>query len=124
MTHIVAAASPSDNAFQSTQLCMQYVQKARNITNKVQVNLDESDFVAAELRGEISHLRDKVVEKVPSREDVNRLEILLADLKYVKLQSWDEKIKRTASLEQERHLNLGNRVNQFVMMQTVLNARC
>ena len=111
ITHIVAAASPSENSFQDTHLCLQTMQHARGITNKVQVNLEDSDFLVTELREEISRLRDKMVDNVPSRDDVNKLEILVADLKYAKNQSWDEKIKVTAKLELERRSNLGNQVS-------------
>ena len=49
---------------------------ARNIKNKARMNLDDTQDVIAEMRQDISKLRDKIASAPePKRDDVSKMEV-------------------------------------------------
>lgn len=102
--------SPVDKAHQENINTLTLGQYARNIKNKVKLNLDETQEVITELREEISKLRDRIAAtSEPSREDVLKMEDLVKDLQIAKKQTWDERQRVSGKFEEERKTNLANK---------------
>ncbi|XP_041358432.1 chromosome-associated kinesin KIF4-like [Gigantopelta aegis] len=105
-----ALVSPVDKSYQETLSTLQYATFARTIKNHVKMNMDEINDVIAELRVEISKLRDKIAAAAePSRDDVDKMEGLVQDLQIAKRQTWAEKERLSARYEEERKINLANK---------------
>ncbi|KAL4230287.1 hypothetical protein ACF0H5_010672 [Mactra antiquata] len=117
ITVLFALVSPLDKFHQENITTLQVSQFAKNVKNRVKLNLDETNEIIAELREEIGKLRDKIASSSePSREDVLKMEDLVKDLQIAKKQTWDEKQKASGRFEEERKVNLANQgILEFVM---------
>nr|KAG5698517.1 hypothetical protein BaRGS_023220 [Batillaria attramentaria] len=106
-----------DKSYQKTNSALQYATFARSIKNHVRMNLDDTQDTVAELRQEISRLRDKIAGSTePSRDDVAKMEDLVSDLQLAKKQTWEEKERQSARFEEERKINLANKgILEWVM---------
>ncbi|KAK7485572.1 hypothetical protein BaRGS_00023147, partial [Batillaria attramentaria] len=117
ITLMLVAVSPLDKSYQKTNSALQYATFARSIKNHVRMNLDDTQDTVAELRQEISRLRDKIAGSTePSRDDVAKMEDLVSDLQLAKKQTWEEKERQSARFEEERKINLANKgILEWVM---------
>ncbi|XP_060576817.1 chromosome-associated kinesin KIF4A-like, partial [Ruditapes philippinarum] len=107
---LFALVSPLDKSGQENTNTMQVAQFAKNVKNRVKLNLDETNEVIADLREEIGKLRDKIAStSEPSKEDVLKMEDLVKDLQIAKKQTWDEKQRASGRFEEERKVNLANK---------------
>lgn len=110
ITLIFALVSPVDKAHQENVNTLQVAQFAKNVRNKVKLNLDETNEIIAELREDIGKLRDRIAStSEPNREDVLKMEDLVKDLQIAKKMTWDEKMRASGKYEEERKVNLANK---------------
>lgn len=116
-TVILAQISPSDKNYQETIKTLQTTASARSLKNQVAINLDETDSIIRDLRGEISHLREKITKNPDARkEEIVKMEDLVQDLQIAKRQTWEEKKRLSAQYEEERKTNLANKgILEWVM---------
>ena len=61
-TLMIACISPSDRDFVETLNTLRYANRAKNITNRIQVNQDKSSQVISELRRQIAQLEVELME--------------------------------------------------------------
>ncbi|XP_076468028.1 kinesin-like protein KIF3A isoform X2 [Babylonia areolata] len=117
MTLMLVTVSPLDKAYQSTNSALQYGQFAKAVKNHARMNLDDTQDIIAELRQDISKLRDKIAAAPePNRDDVTKMEDLVSDLQLAKKQTWEEKERLSAQYEDQRKINLANRgILEWVM---------
>ncbi|KAL8593853.1 hypothetical protein ACOMHN_018065 [Nucella lapillus] len=117
MTLMLVTVSLLDKAYQSTQSTLQYGQFAKTVKNHARMNLDDTQDLIAELRQDISKLRDKIASAPePNRDDVAKMEDLVSDLQLAKKQTWEEKERLSAQHEQQRKIHLANRgILEWVM---------
>lgn len=74
---------------------------------------DETDKVVANLREDISMLRERVTQSSSNKEEVMTLQELVRELQIAKQQTWEEKQKLSVKFEEERKTNLANRVSEY-----------
>ncbi|KAK7096714.1 kinesin-2b-like [Littorina saxatilis] len=117
ITLMLLSVSPLDKAYQTSQSALQYGQFARAVKNHARMNVDDTQDIIAELRQDISKLRDKVAgAPEPNRDDVAKMEDLVSDLQLAKKQTWEEKERLSAQFEDQRKVNLANRgILEWVM---------
>lgn len=117
VTLIFAVVSPVDKAYKESLTTLQYASYAKAAKNHVKANLDETAEIIADLREEISKLRDKIAStSSPSRDDVHKLEDLVQDLQIAKMSTWAEREKQSKKFEEERKVNLANKgILEWVM---------
>lgn len=117
MTLMFVTVSPLDKAYQSTQSALHYGQFAKTVKNHARMNLDDTQDTIAELRQDISKLRDKIASAPePNRDDVAKMEDLVSDLQLAKKQTWEEKERLSAQYEEQRKIHLANRgILEWVM---------
>lgn len=117
ITLMFATLSPDNKSHQDSLHTLQLAAMAKNIKNKVKMNLDETNDVIAELRNDISKLRDRIAStSEPNRDDVLKMEDLVRDLQIAKKQTWEEKERASSRFTEERKTNLANKgILEWVM---------
>ncbi|KAJ8298132.1 hypothetical protein KUTeg_024663 [Tegillarca granosa] len=78
---------------------------------------DEISDVIADLRDEISKLRDRIANtSEPNKDDVLKMEDLVQDLQIAKRQTWEERERLSHKYQEERKVNLANKgILEWVM---------
>ncbi|KAJ2656445.1 hypothetical protein IW148_005619 [Coemansia sp. RSA 1199] len=111
-TFMIATISPADHS--ETLSTLRYADRAKHIVNVATVNEDATVKMVRQLKEEIAELRRRLAEAVPAEpgsgsgassgsgheleEQLAADEKLVAELN----QSWEEKLRRTQTLQQER----------------------
>ncbi|KAJ2729673.1 hypothetical protein H4S00_000368 [Coemansia sp. D1744] len=109
-TFMIATISPADHS--ETLSTLRYADRAKHIVNVATVNEDATVKMVRQLKEEIAELRRRLAEAVPAEPGFGAStgsgheleEQLAADEKLVAElnQSWEEKLHRTQTLQQER----------------------
>ncbi|KAJ2316387.1 hypothetical protein IWW52_003672, partial [Coemansia sp. RSA 2704] len=105
-TFMIATISPAD--YSETLSTLRYADRAKHIVNVATVNEDASVKLVRQLKEEIAELRRQLEQAAPAaagagsghdlEEQLAADEKLVAELN----QSWEEKLRRTQTLQQER----------------------
>lgn len=113
-TIMIAAVSPSEDAYQQSLSTLKYVERAKRIVNKAVVNEDSSNTIIKDLRNEVAALKQQLAARATPQptteittlsEEVERLkDALRAREKLISTlgMSWDEKQAATRAAEAEQ----------------------
>ncbi|KAK9767804.1 hypothetical protein K7432_002085 [Basidiobolus ranarum] len=111
-TAMIAAISPAD--YDETLSTLRYADRAKKIQNKAVVNEDPNARMIRELKEELQQLRTKLSVYDPNeagipsspalkiRDQLQASEKLMAELN----ESWEDKLKKTQSIQEERERTL------------------
>ncbi|ORX91101.1 kinesin-domain-containing protein [Basidiobolus meristosporus CBS 931.73] len=111
-TAMIAAISPAD--YDETLSTLRYADRAKKIQNKAVVNEDPNARMIRELKEELQQLRTKLSSYDPNesgapsspalkiRDQLQASEKLMAELN----ESWEDKLKKTQSIQEERERTL------------------
>ncbi|KAM6992605.1 kinesin-like protein KIF13B isoform 2-T2 [Tautogolabrus adspersus] len=108
-TAMVATISPSADNYDETLSTLRYADRAKSIVNHAVVNEDPNARIIRELREEVEKLREQLTEaesmKAPElKERLEESEKLIQEMTV----SWEEKLRKTEAIAQERQRQLEN----------------
>jgi len=124
-TVMLAALSPASVNFDETLSTLQYANRAKNIKNESVKNEDANARIIRELREEIQRLQGMLsggsggANMEVSVEQMKKMEQMMASLEHAKKQTWDEKVKASASFQEERRANLAKEGLMEWVMQSL-----
>ncbi len=105
---MVAALSPADYNHDETLITLQYARRVKLVENKVERNEDINEKMIRELKEEVEKLRLQLAkgERGESVDADPELLKKLEELESSKSQTWEEKMKLSQQLEEERAKNM------------------
>uniref|UniRef100_UPI0037E87330 kinesin-like protein KIF13B n=1 Tax=Semicossyphus pulcher TaxID=241346 RepID=UPI0037E87330 len=108
-TAMVATISPAADNYDETLSTLRYADRAKSIVNHAVVNEDPNARIIRELREEVEKLREQLTEaesmKAPELKDrLEESEKLIQEMTV----SWEEKLRKTEAIAQERQRQLEN----------------
>lgn len=100
-TIMISTISPSADSYEETLSTLRYADRAKRIVNHAVVNEDPNNRIIRELREEVEQLREQLMNATVNTELQERLaesEKLMREME----QTWEEKLRRTEKIHQER----------------------
>lgn len=104
-TIMISTISPAADSYEETLSTLRYADRAKRIVNHAVINEDPNNRIIRELREEVEQLREQLLHATVQTELQERLvesEKLIKEME----QTWEEKLRRTEKIHQERQLAL------------------
>lgn len=105
ITAMIAAISPADRNFDETLNTCQYANRAKNIQNTSKKNETNMGRIIKELKQQIEELTAQLQGGSMLQQSAD-LQKVLAELEFVKQQTWEEKRKLSQRYEASRYTSL------------------
>ncbi len=100
-TVMVATISPAADNYEETLSTLRYADRAKRIVNHAIINEDPNNRIIRELREEVEQLREQLMNATQQSDLQERLiesEKLIHEME----QTWEEKLRKTEKIHQER----------------------
>ncbi len=104
-TIMISTISPAADSYEETLSTLRYADRAKRIVNHAVINEDPNNRIIRELREEVEQLKEQLLHATVQTELQERLvesEKLIKEME----QTWEEKLRRTEKIHQERQLAL------------------